>query len=53
MVAPEPAGVNCEFVREFMLWLDGTSAGEKAQLRERVHPCNVIGHLEYTCVHGT
>ena len=53
MVAPEPAGVNCEFVREIMLLLDGISVEEKAQLRERVHPCNAIGLLEYTCVHGT
>ena len=42
-LATEPADVEGRFVREIMLSLDGISAvlGDKAQERERIHPCNV------------
>ena len=40
LLGPGPAGVKGQFVREFMLLLDGISVGDKAQARERVHPCN-------------
>ena len=41
LLAPGPAGVECGFVREFMLFLNGISVGDKSQEGERIHPCNV------------
>ena len=41
LLAPGPSGVNYGFVRELMVFLDGIKLGDKAQERERVHPCNV------------
>ena len=40
LLVPGPAGVKGKFVREFMLLLDWINVGDKAQERERVHPCN-------------
>ena len=41
LLAAGPAGVEGRFVREIMLLLGGSVWGDKAQERERVHPCNV------------
>ena len=43
LLAPGPTGVEGGFVRKFWLLLDWISVGggDKAQERERVHPCNV------------
>ena len=35
------AGVKGRFVRVFIFLLDGITMEDKAQERERVHPCNV------------
>ena len=41
LLAPGPAGVEGRFGREIMSLLYGSVLGDKAQERERVHPCNV------------
>ena len=41
LLAPGPVGVECGFVRDFMLLLAWIRGGHKAQERERLHPCNV------------